>query len=135
MLIIHDYPGDVAVSRYKVFSSLGHLNLEFVSLSTCGTLVYSIPVQSISLGTFLSCDDPIVWSALQTNDKWKSLGVKVVFFDCTCLDQITLALSLSMLACKAPVWSVLKPSGISIGEKPEVANLPKVLSLSIIKLL
>lgn len=81
------------------------------------------------MGAFLSIDVPVVGVGLETDDEGEGLGVKVIFFDGTGLDQVSLAFGRTVLAGERPAGSVLNSLGISIGEEVEVADFPEVLAI------
>lgn len=128
VLTIDDSPWDISMRWVQGFSFLSHFYFILNSFSWCCTLVNLVPVQSISLRASLSTGNPIVCIFFQTDDEWKGLGIKIVFLDGTCFDQVTLAFSFSMLASESPAGSVLYSFGITIWIKVEVTNLPEILN-------
>lgn len=90
-------------------------------------MINDVPVKVELFGAIFSTLNPIVGVTFKTNDEGQSLSVKVVFLDGTGFDQVTLALSFSMLAGKCPAGSILDSFGISVRVKVEVADFPEVL--------
>jgi hypothetical protein len=58
------------------------------------------------------------------------LSVEVIQADSAALNKIALAFTHSVLACETPTWTVSNASGVSVGIKIEVTDLPEILNHS-----
>ena len=79
-------------------------------------------------GTLGSLGNEIVGVCFEADDEGKGLGVLIIEFKCACFNEVSLAFSRSMLACKIPAISDSLSSGISVRVKIEIANLPEILN-------
>lgn len=129
MAIIDDNPRDVLVRRVQFFSGDSDVVHELVSFTASGAGVDGVPVESVFSGASLSLGNKVSGVLLEAKRERQALRVVIELLLRACLNQISLALSDSMLAGECPVRSILSPLGISIGEEVELANLPEILGV------
>ena len=128
VLIVNNNPWNISMGWFEGLGFLSHFYNIFNTFSRSGTAVNIVPVQVISLRAFLSTCNPIVSVTFKTDNKGKCLSVKIIFFDSTCLDKISLAFSFSMLTSEVPAGSILSSFSISIRIKIEVTDFPEILN-------
>lgn len=103
--------------------------LEFISFTSCCTSVNCCPVKVQLCGAFLTWSVPIRCITFQTDDKRESLGIKVILFQSTNLNEISFAFSYSMLTCVIPFRSTLSSFCITIRIKSKITDFPEILNI------
>lgn len=129
VLSIHHNPGDVGMSRDKVLSGDCHLHQVVHTGLGGSTSADGVPIDGVLLCALLSLGSPVSGVGLEADDEGQGLGVLVVELEGAGLNEVSLTLPHTMLTGEGPAGAIGGTSGITIGVKVELADLPEVSSV------